>query len=239
MRRNTLHVVDHFRPVADSDSDNSEHSYVYDILSEGHSYVTKQRPRSYSIHSSKCVTHENNVREKTYRRRRMSLPANEARIRKDRGLELPEDHKDKERHSFTMEDPKTDDVQRNRRARSFKERSDKEGDNLRRVRSFKTTSKGIVNRGDTYKKETETGYDKLNVPEGENVKSSNLEPGKNKSPRFPGRKCTDGLSYLRVLLVGAAGVGKTSIIDQFMTSEFLGSGTINICKYFKYINTES
>lgn len=231
-------MVDHLRPVTDSDSDNSEHSYVYDILSEGHSYVTKHRPRSYSIHSSKCVTHENNVREKTYRRRRMSLPANEARIRTDRGLELPEDHKD--RDSFTMENSKKDDAQRNRRARSFKERSDKEGDNLRRVRSFKTTSKGIVNRGDTYKKETETGYDKLNVPGGENVVSSHLEPGKNKSPvRFTGIKGTDGLSYLRVLLIGAAGVGKTSIIDQFMTSEFLGSGTINICKYFKHTNTES
>ncbi|XP_060563399.1 GTP-binding protein GEM-like isoform X8 [Ruditapes philippinarum] len=121
---------------------------------------------------------------------------------------------------LTSEDPV-----RIRRARSFRERSENTGENLRRVRSFKTTSKGLINRGDSFKiQRASPQVGKTN--EGETIVKNtvtNLE-----IPKFV--TANSGLvhCYFRVLITGAEGVGKSAIIDQFMTSEFLGYGNFNI-----------
>jgi len=127
-----------------------------------------------------------------------------------------------------------EDNARVRRVRSFKERPERSEGELRRVRSFKTTSKGLVNRGDSFKsRRNETiGYRQLNsINYG--VQNANVENNANKNyiiPKFVMTQTDDQQRYFRVLMLGSGGVGKTSIIDQFMTSEFLGGGNFNICK---------
>ncbi|KAH3773126.1 hypothetical protein DPMN_174480 [Dreissena polymorpha] len=54
--------------------------------------------------------------------------------------------------SSNSDDENYENNRRVRRARSFRERPEKSSGELRMVRSFKTTSKGLVNRGDSFKK---------------------------------------------------------------------------------------
>lgn len=127
-----------------------------------------------------------------------------------------------------------DDTSRMKRARSFRERSEKTGEGLRRVRSFKTTSKGLVNRGDSFKskKNASYGVNAYEVDNGINNVDSTLQTFHNNVvPQLVTTKSDDHQNLFRVLMTGAQGVGKSSIIDQFMTSEFLGSGNFNVCKY--------
>uniref|UniRef100_A0A0B6Z5E0 Small monomeric GTPase n=2 Tax=Arion vulgaris TaxID=1028688 RepID=A0A0B6Z5E0_9EUPU len=99
---------------------------------------------------------------------------------------------------------------------------------LRRVRSFKTTSKGaVVNRGDSFKKKsthslmstgstiTEPRTQQQNIQQQQpqhiifKHNSFLIEP-----PAVP--------TYFRVVLMGAAGCGKSLMTKQFMTSDFVG-----------------
>jgi Rad/Gem-related GTP binding protein 1 len=125
---------------------------------------------------------------------------------------------------------KDEDTVRIIRARSFREHSENTGETLRRVRSFKTTSKGLVNRGDSF--ETK----RASPPNTIGYKGETLDITQNSiiaESDFPQLETTHSgcvHNYLRVLFTGAEGVGKSAIIDQFMTSEFLGYGSFNICK---------
>ena len=125
-----------------------------------------------------------------------------------------------------------------KRVRSFRTRPDRSTEGLRRVRSFKTTSKGLVNRGDSLtlnrstvpdspglRKKTTEDIFKFKDNDQLTVESLNIP---NRVPANADISCVH--SYFRVLVTGAEGVGKSSIIDQFMTSEFLGNGSFNICK---------
>lgn len=124
-----------------------------------------------------------------------------------------------------MEEPGNEESARVRRARSFRERPDRSGEGLRRVRSFKTTSKGLVNRGDSFKTKCDlTGVANRNK---ETVNTTNNY----EIPTLITTESECEHRYFRVLFAGAEGVGKSSIIDQFMTSEFLGNGSFNICEY--------
>lgn len=134
-----------------------------------------------------------------------------------------------------MECTNGDENFRVRRARSFRERSQQNGEGLRRVRSFKTTSKGLVNRGDSFKsrKTATTEYvgchRDVGVPD--EVNDEPVQQSGYIIPKLTMTKSEDQNNYYRVLMLGSEGVGKSSIIDQFMTSEFLGGGCFNVCKY--------
>ncbi|XP_061189552.1 uncharacterized protein LOC133197495 [Saccostrea echinata] len=95
--------------------------------------------------------------------------------------------------------------------------------NLRRVRSFKTTSKGVVNRGDSFRKKGGRcgGYGKESPPRG---LTPNVSPHLSGSPRLPPRpplEVDNNPSYFKIVALGAPGVGKTAITNQFMTSEYI------------------
>lgn len=95
---------------------------------------------------------------------------------------------------------------------------------LRRVRSFKTTSKGVVNSGDVFRKK---GSVCLNVSSGLAVTSSDIDLATAKSRvRLPSNTSqgssyasSGAPSYFRVLVMGCTGVGKTALIKQFISSE--------------------
>lgn len=96
---------------------------------------------------------------------------------------------------------------------------------VRRVRSFKTTTKGIVNRGDSFRKKggrvasTERiryAYTPSPLPSPSPARRIPLEVQIEKPPENPA-----DLSYFKVVVLGANGVGKSSITQQFMTSEYV------------------
>ncbi|PVD21282.1 hypothetical protein C0Q70_19453 [Pomacea canaliculata] len=95
---------------------------------------------------------------------------------------------------------------------------------LRRVRSFKTTSKGVVvNRGDSFKKKSthslmSTGSEIKDGDRNSRARSSS----NNNSALDLGSSSPTSPSYFRVNMMGAASVGKTSLAQQFLTSEYIG-----------------
>lgn len=93
--------------------------------------------------------------------------------------------------------------------------------NLRRVRSFKTTSKGVVNRGDSFRKKGARcgGLGKESPPCG---MTPNVSPHLSGNPRLaPAPVVENNSSYFKIVALGAPGVGKTAITKQFMTSEYI------------------
>lgn len=108
------------------------------------------------------------------------------------------------------------------------------GEPLRRVRSFKMTSKGIVNRGDTFRESnTSLASDgsfseqtfhvnrhRQRVPS----ESENVDPGDD----VDSATSTSIPNVYRVALCGSVGVGKTALVNQFKTSEYMGGFEISI-----------
>ena len=90
---------------------------------------------------------------------------------------------------------------------------------LRRVRSFKSTSKGgVINRGDSFRKRNSS----RNVASGSINDSPRLASASSHPTDFV---CTPKAeepqaSYFRVQVLGAPGCGKTSITNQFMSSDY-------------------
>ena len=101
-----------------------------------------------------------------------------------------------------------------------------------RVRSFITTHKGIINRGDSYRLRSFASNCSL--------ESTASSPGGYKrafSLASHGSYSTgssmenpEGPTY-RVLVMGSGGSGKTTLIQQFMTSEYLGNMENSIGMY--------
>jgi len=91
-----------------------------------------------------------------------------------------------------------------------------------------------VHRGDSFKsrKNENISYKQLNgVNNG--VQNANMDINANKNYIIPKGVMTqtdDQQRFFRVLMLWSGGVEKTSIINQFMASEFLGGGNFNICK---------
>lgn len=93
---------------------------------------------------------------------------------------------------------------------------------IRRVRSFKMTSKGIVNKGDTFRRESNASMVSVGSMKADDTSDlarsrlhsydDSAEMGSNTS--LPGH-------YI-VGLLGAPGVGKRTITRQFTTSEYIG-----------------
>ncbi|XP_070182346.1 vitellogenin-1-like [Littorina saxatilis] len=96
---------------------------------------------------------------------------------------------------------------------------------IRRVRSFKTTSKGaVVNRGDSFKKKSTHSLMSTGSTVTDNEARARFGSGNNNSllKTQYGRGEDGGAgapAYFRVYLMGDAGVGKTSLAIQFLTSE--------------------
>lgn len=92
---------------------------------------------------------------------------------------------------------------------------------LRRVRSFKTTSKGgVINRGDSFRKKSSSrniasgstnGHESPGMTHAVSHPNDFTVPVKNEEPPS---------SYFKVQLIGAPGCGKTSITNQFMSSDY-------------------
>ncbi|WAR11862.1 RIT2-like protein, partial [Mya arenaria] len=107
---------------------------------------------------------------------------------------------------------------------------------LRRVRSFKTTSKGgIVNRGDSFKRSSKSINSTVSAMHSEHggARSHNNSRQRINSTqsRDSGTVDSTGSSVdtiiHKVAMVGDKGVGKTSLTNQFMTSEFVAFETEN------------
>lgn len=101
---------------------------------------------------------------------------------------------------------------------------------LRRVRSFKTTSKGaVVNRGDSFKKKSTNSLMSTGstVTEGRQQQQQANHQQYQHQPHvtninsyLPGAPPIP--TYYRVIIMGAAGCGKSLLTKQFMTSDFVG-----------------
>lgn len=108
---------------------------------------------------------------------------------------------------------------------STQEKEPKES--LCRVRSFKMTSKGLVNHGDSFKRRSTHSL--------MSTGSANTDQSGEHRPRTLSVASQDSTgvisgsgscippSYFRVALLGASGVGKSALIKQFMTSEYRGT----------------
>lgn len=90
---------------------------------------------------------------------------------------------------------------------------------LRRVRSFKTTSKGVINRGDSFRKRSSN----RNVASGST--NGHDSPALAHGTSNTNFECTPAAdepvsSYFKVQILGPPGCGKTSITNQFMSSDY-------------------
>ncbi|XP_031785075.1 GTP-binding protein RAD isoform X1 [Nasonia vitripennis] len=85
------------------------------------------------------------------------------------------------------------------------QRDDLLDEDLYRLRSFSLTSKGVINRGDSFRKKRSRS-NSLAPAEGEPEESCKSSPPK------------DVTSY-NVAVLGARGVGKSALVSQFMSSE--------------------
>lgn len=104
---------------------------------------------------------------------------------------------------------------------------------LRRVRSFKTTQKGgIINRGDSFKRSSTSVNSTGSAYTNENAASAG-SPGRQRvnstHSKDSGTAESTGSSAVplvyKVAILGDKGVGKTSLANQFMTSEFIAFET--------------
>ncbi|KAL8616269.1 hypothetical protein ACOMHN_056212 [Nucella lapillus] len=93
-----------------------------------------------------------------------------------------------------------------------------EGGGLCRVRSFKTTSKGLVNRGDSFKRSTHSLAS--NHSRGSTDKGL-AEANDKKTP--PSKNASPAPTHYKVLMMGSTGSGKSALTRQFMTSEYKGT----------------
>nr|XP_034174616.1 uncharacterized protein LOC117601659 [Osmia lignaria] len=103
------------------------------------------------------------------------------------------------------------------------------GDDLYRLRAFSITPKGVVNRGDSIISRRSRSNTSVNSSRNSNVSGE-------RSP-FEGSCCSgqgvgadstesddmEGISKYRVVLLGDSGVGKTALVSQFMTSEYMNT----------------
>ncbi|XP_057379954.1 pneumococcal serine-rich repeat protein-like [Daphnia carinata] len=105
-------------------------------------------------------------------------------------------------------------------------------DDIYRLRNFSITSKGVVNRGDALI----SRHSRSNTSINSTLTALSSRSGRSRSGErsFGGSCC--GSSYVsseessdhsntkyRVVMLGAAGVGKTALVSQFMTSEYMNT----------------
>ncbi|XP_054718711.1 GTP-binding protein RAD-like [Uloborus diversus] len=87
-----------------------------------------------------------------------------------------------------------------------------------RLRNFSVTSKGVVNRGDSFRSKSSPQVSVLESTGSETIPESKTAPLQSPEEEQPLQR--KGRSF-RVLLLGSPGVGKTALRKQFMTSEYI------------------
>lgn len=110
------------------------------------------------------------------------------------------------------------------------------------VRNFTISSRGLVNRGDSFKRRS-------NASLASDAGSSSSAHDAQGSPRTPGSRHrtmsttsqdSNGVSQpqssVRVLLIGPPGVGKTALMQQFLTSDYMGCADTSFGKFFNTIH---
>ncbi|XP_050395382.1 GTP-binding protein GEM [Patella vulgata] len=89
-----------------------------------------------------------------------------------------------------------------------------------RIRSFRTTAKGVENNGDSFKRHSTNSL----MSSGSTV--TDYEKQRSSSITSEDSQTNSGVSwvpsYFRVALIGSNGVGKSAISRQFLTSEYVG-----------------
>ena len=105
-------------------------------------------------------------------------------------------------------------------------------DDLFVVRNFSTSSKGIVNRGDSFKKRSNQSV----ASEAGSVGScpcedSNRSRALSVNSQGSTTASSTGHHFFKVLMTGDHGVGKTALMHQFMTSEYMGASDMSFGKY--------
>ncbi|CAB0043693.1 unnamed protein product [Trichogramma brassicae] len=102
------------------------------------------------------------------------------------------------------------------------------GDDLYRLRAFSITHKGVINRGDSIISRRSKSNTSVNSSRNSNISGE-------RSP-FEGSCCSgqgvevdstdsdvEEVTKHRVVLLGDSGVGKTALVSQFMTSEYMNT----------------
>ncbi|XP_070160333.1 uncharacterized protein [Polyergus mexicanus] len=114
-------------------------------------------------------------------------------------------------------------------------------DDLYRLRAFSITHKGVVNRGDSIISRRSRSNTSVNSSRNSNVSGE-------RSP-FEGSCCSgqdastdsdieETISKYRVILLGDSGVGKTALVSQFMTSEYINTYDASLDHHLYVVDDE-
>jgi hypothetical protein len=93
------------------------------------------------------------------------------------------------------------------------------------VRNFTISSRGLVNRGDSFKRRSNAS---LASDAGSSSSAHEREPGqstpqtRHRTLSTASQDSTGARNAVRVLLMGPPGVGKTALMQQFLTSDYMG-----------------
>ncbi|XP_013794137.1 uncharacterized protein LOC106478162 [Limulus polyphemus] len=204
----TLRITDHRDNILTSCSQISP-----DTLGQRPEFAAMNEPRSPKLWLQSKTFTSSHGRSYSFRNMRRPTPqqlAEEEQFR-PRGATMPSDSM-----SYLRE----------KRRQRLRERSaspnsspldhtESEYDTFYRIRSFSITPKGgVINRGDRVRQRsrssnsTASSYTYPSCPSTATSCSSG-----------PGTRCT----HLKVLMLGATGVGKRSIVSQFMSSEYMNT----------------
>ena len=95
-----------------------------------------------------------------------------------------------------------------------------------RVRTFEMTSKGIINRGDSIKSRSSNS---VVSSEGEGTALSTGSSSCSQNSLINGDCSVHKNRPYKIVILGALGVGKSAIAQQFLTSEYLFDTSIGKC----------
>lgn len=99
------------------------------------------------------------------------------------------------------------------------------------VRNFSTSSRGLINRGDSFKRKPRNSTTST-ASDGGEPRSGVISPAgaapviprdRNVSVGSCNTESSDVSSIHKVLVIGDRGVGKTALLQQFMTSQYMGA----------------
>ena len=108
-----------------------------------------------------------------------------------------------------------------------------EADDYRVVREFVTSAQGgIVHRGDSFRRNRETSTDDSKTTKTERLRQSPARPAAAAAAAAeiqPGPLHVTDTVACKVVIVGDRGVGKTSLLQQLMTSHYMAA--MNTCSF--------
>ncbi|XP_047740208.1 GTP-binding protein GEM [Hyalella azteca] len=102
-------------------------------------------------------------------------------------------------------------------------------DQIYRLRTFSITSKGVINRGDSLiskrSKSNTSVCSTVSRPSSRSGRSGERSPfeGSCCGSSYVSSENSVGITKYRVVLLGESGVGKSALVSQFMTSEYMNT----------------